>query len=536
MSRSDSRPRSVARSSQLRSARVPIFGKRRMAGGAGALAVASVVMTTMSIFPSQAATAPTGGDVYTLASGASGKCIDVAGASTAASALLVQVACNAAATDQHWKAVAQGSSQYNLVNANSTRCIDVPTGATSGTQLQQYGCGAGTKPNQLWTFTASAAVSGKYLVTSVSTGLCLSDKDGSTAGNNPIVQETCSDVARMQWSFTYVSGSTSPPTQQPCDLYAAGGTPCVAAHSTTRALYAAYSGNLYQVKRASDSTTKNITPLTAGGVANAATQDSFCSGTTCQISIIYDQSGRGNNLNQAPPGHFSGPAAGGYDNLADATAAPTTVGGHKAYGVYVVPGVGYRNNNTSGIATGDNPEGMYDVIDGTHYNGGCCFDYGNAETNGEDNGNGTMEAIYFGNTTKWGSGAGDGPWVMVDMENGVYGGAKAQDNLNDPTLTYRYLTAIIKGKPNNFSIKAGNAQSGGVTSYYNGVRPTESVLDPTVSGYNPMKKEGAIILGTGGDNSIKGAGTFYEGAITTGYPTDTVESAVQANILAAAYK
>src|SRR5678816_396948 len=31
----------------------------------------------------------------------------------------------------------------------------------------------------------------------------------------------------------------------PCDIYAAAGAPCVAAHSTTRALYAAYSGPLY---------------------------------------------------------------------------------------------------------------------------------------------------------------------------------------------------------------------------------------------------------------------------------------------------
>src|SRR6185437_3413893 len=37
-------------------------------------------------------------------------------------------------------------------------------------------------------------------------------------------------------------------TQEPCDIYAAGGTPCVAAHSTTRALYAAYTGPLYQVR------------------------------------------------------------------------------------------------------------------------------------------------------------------------------------------------------------------------------------------------------------------------------------------------
>ncbi len=56
----------------------------------------------------------------------------------------------------------------------------------------------------------------------------------------------------------------------PCDIYASAGTPCVAAHSTVRALFSAYNGNLYQVKRSSDSATTNIETLTAGGYANAA--------------------------------------------------------------------------------------------------------------------------------------------------------------------------------------------------------------------------------------------------------------------------
>ena len=116
--------------------------------------------------------------------------------------------------------------------------------------------------------------------------------------------------------------------------------------------------------------------LTAGGYANAAAQDSFCAGTTCLITIFYDQSGRNNRLTQAPPGTWKGPAAGGYDNLANATAAPITIHGNKAYGVYVNPGNGYRNNNTNGVATGDQPE--YMVASGKHYNQWCCFDYGNA--------------------------------------------------------------------------------------------------------------------------------------------------------------
>jgi hypothetical protein len=149
-----------------------------------------------------------------------------------------------------------------------------------------------------------------------------------------------------------IVASTAAPARAatgPCDIYGNAGTPCVAAHSTTRALYGSYSGPLYQVRRASNGATTNISPLSAGGVANAAAQDSFCAGTTCVITEIFDQSGHGNNLTQAP----GGGAAGGPDNLANATAAPVSVGGHKAYGVFVAPGTGYRDDHTSGIATGD---------------------------------------------------------------------------------------------------------------------------------------------------------------------------------------
>ena len=314
----------------------------------------------------------------------------------------------------------------------------------------------------------------------------------------------------------------------PCDIYSSGGTPCVAAHSTTRALYSSYSGSLYQVKRGSDGATTNIAPLSAGGVANAGAQDSFCSRTTCLITIIYDQSGRGNHLTQAPPGGFSGPEANGYDNLASATGAPVTLNGQKAYGVFISPGTGYRNNAASGTARGDAAQGMYAVFDGTHYNNGCCFDYGNAETSSRDTGNGHMEAIYFGDNTVWGTGSGSGPWVMADLENGLFSGSNPKQNPADPSVSYRFLTTVVKGEPNQWAIRGANAASGSLSTYYSGGRPT-------VSGYNPMSKEGAIILGIGGDNSIGAQGTFYEGVMTSGYPSDATENSVQANIVAAKY-
>jgi hypothetical protein len=159
------------------------------------------------------------------------------------------------------------------------------------------------------------------------------------------------------------------------------------------------------VKRPSDGKALDIGIVE--GYADAAAQDRFCINTLCVINRIYDQSGKGNHLYQAPPGpNFPGPAKGGFDTQPIADMAPITISGHKAYGVFIMPGMGLRDNNASGIAIDDEPEGIYSVIDGTHYASGCCFDYGNSSTNGRAVGTGTMETTYFGTSTVWGCGNG----------------------------------------------------------------------------------------------------------------------------------
>lgn len=117
---------------------------------------------------------------------------------------------------------------------------------------------------------------------------------------------------------------------------------------------------------------------------------------------------------------------------------------------------------------------------------------------------------------------------MADLENGLFSGQTLSQNPNDLTINYRFVTAIVKGKPNHWAIRGGDATAGRLSTFYNGGRPT-------VGGYNPMSKEGAIILGIGGDNSNSAEGTFYEGVMTTGYPTAKTENLVQANIVAARY-
>src|SRR6185437_16139129 len=217
-----------------------------------------------------------------------------------------------------------------------------------------------------------------------------------------------------------------PRPEGPCDIYAAGGSPCVAAHSTTRALYASYNGPLYQVMRQSDGKTLDIgvvqpSARDAGGYADATAQDDFCANTYCWITTLYDQSGHGNNLVQAPHGGFSGPAMGGFNNIPVADWAPVTIMGHKVYGVFIAPGMGLRWDDAHGTAVDDQSEGQYWVVDGHHYNGGCCYDYGNAETDSRDDGDGTMETAYFGNATPWYHGPAPGPWIMTDQENNLVG-------------------------------------------------------------------------------------------------------------------
>merc|ERR1712023_407467 len=93
------------------------------------------------------------------------------------------------------------------------------------------------------------------------------------------------------------------------------------------------------------------------------------------------------------------------------------------------------------------------VTSGEHVNSECCFDYGQSENdcmNHKAYCDGCMEAVYFG--TGYG-GHGKGPWIGVDMENGIYGG---------PYVSYSFLrsafvTAMIKGGSKGYAIKGADA-------------------------------------------------------------------------------
>jgi hypothetical protein len=144
-----------------------------------------------------------------------------------------------------------------------------------------------------------------------------------------------------------------------------------------------------------------------------------------------------------------------------------------------------------------------------------------------------MGAVYFG-TLCWfgfvvpGQCAGSGPWVMADLENGLFAGGNGSNTANTGRNS-TFVTAMTKNNgTSTYAIKDGNAQSGSLATRYNGALPTQS-------GYRPMTKQGAIILGIGGDNSNGSVGSFFEGVMTSGYPTDATENSVQSNIVAVGY-
>jgi hypothetical protein len=137
-----------------------------------------------------------------------------------------------------------------------------------------------------------------------------------------------------------------------------------------------------------------------------------------------------------------------------------------------------------------------------------------------------MDAVNFSTECWFTPCSGSGPWVQADLEAGLFAGGNGSD-LNNNGNSSAFVTALIKNDGQaNYAVKGGNAQKGSLRTWYEGTLP---------SGYT-MHQEGAIVLGTGGDDSDGSVGSFFEGAMTFGYPSDAADDAVQANIASVGYK
>ena len=343
------------------------------------------------------------------------------------------------------------------------------------------------------------------------------------------------------------TGGATSNARGPCDIYQDAGQPCVAAYSTVRRLSSTYAGPLYQIRSGSSEQntgsggeTHDI-GQTSDGFADAAAVDAACAGTICTVSLLYDQSGKGNHLPVAKKGiPFGGPNAATDDFESSATKGSLMVGGHKVYALYMEPRQGYRLPRVGdGIPYRmEGPQGIYMLADGTRAGVGCCWDFGNSPPTATSFTE--VNALFYGSgvgSIDTGAaivGAGAGPWFMWDLGYSVYaGGSSLTDptwvnNPNNPSLEVKFALGFHKSDPRTSESKwalrmADVTTATAVTTAHQGAPP------------RPLFYGGAVVLGIDAYNSNASWGTFYEGAIVAGFPADDTDHAVLQNIKAVGY-
>jgi hypothetical protein len=282
--------------------------------------------------------------------------------------------------------------------------------------------------------------------------------------------------------------------------------------------------------------------MTADGFADKAAVDAACANTVCTVSKLYDQSGKGNDITVAKAGLTNGGMYAGMDDFETiANKGELKVGGRDVYALYMEARQGYRQTAAgTGMALGDDPQGIYMLADGTRTGTACCWDFGNVTPNPKSYAE--MNTLFLG-VAYWGRGAGNGPWFGADFEAGVWMGgsepgdpgwgglddaADAPANSNNPSMRVKYALGFLKtaNTPERYALRMADvATATDVTTAYAGNYPSTKHLD----------SKGAVVLGVGGDNSNNSWSTFYEGAIVSGYPDDATELAVMKNIQAAKY-
>jgi len=305
----------------------------------------------------------------------------------------------------------------------------------------------------------------------------------------------------------------------------------VAAYGTVRLLSSKYTGPLYQLRKGGTKTGTGGTTMdikVVDGFADVAAHEAFCGAETCTFSKLYDQSGKGNDLTVAPAGCYMGTAS-EDDYESNAMKRAVMVNGHKIYALYMEKHEGYRNNKTSGMPTGSAAQGIYEVVDGKRFGADCCWDFGNASTNNCYGGTGLMNTVFFG-IGLWGKGAGSGPWFEADFEAGVWSGGTGADptmitNTMNPAIDFDFAFGLVKTNSTNYAIRVANAQSGNLITAYDGGLPTNL----------HWAMQGGIVLGIGGDNSNRSWGTFFEGAITAGRPSDASDATVLQSVQATGF-
>jgi chitinase len=136
---------------------------------------------------------------YTITSAFSGKCVDIAAASTANSAQVQQYQCNGTGA-QKFAIANMGQGWYRLINTNSGKAIDIAAASTAdGAKVQQY-TDNGTSAQRFSIKPGSDSTT--FVITNEGSGKCLDVTDWSTNDSGKIQQWTCTAAVNQAWRFT----------------------------------------------------------------------------------------------------------------------------------------------------------------------------------------------------------------------------------------------------------------------------------------------------------------------------------------------
>lgn len=145
----------------------------------------------------------------------SNKCLNVKGGlgATANGVTIDQLACDGQSSQQ-WTFRNTGGGLFQIVAGNSGKCIDVPNGSSAdGTILQQQDCAVESK--QLWTLQEEP--DGYHRIVSAVSGKCLDVAGMQTDDGRAVQQWSCLNQDNQRWKL----GTNTPPTE-PNWTYCAG--------------------------------------------------------------------------------------------------------------------------------------------------------------------------------------------------------------------------------------------------------------------------------------------------------------------------
>ncbi|GIJ29321.1 beta-xylanase [Micromonospora qiuiae] len=119
-----------------------------------------------------------------LRNDASGRCLDVNGASSANGAQMIIWDCHSGANQQF----TQNGRALQVMG----KCLDVPNNAAAGARVQIWDCSGGV--NQQWVFNSNATIS------NAQTGLCLDVNGANTANGSAVIVWNCHGGTNQRWA------------------------------------------------------------------------------------------------------------------------------------------------------------------------------------------------------------------------------------------------------------------------------------------------------------------------------------------------